>query len=77
MKEILNVSARCALNEVPLDGEGGRILLTTDVPEVAEMGWLSIQAILNAAKDAVMEPFPSQKAEMKSRKFRIVILEED
>lgn len=75
-KKLLEVPARCLMNEVNNLGEGGRILLHAVDKLAAEAGHRQAEMILNAANDAAMEAYPADKKGMSRRRFRIVVYDE-
>lgn len=76
--KILDLPARVTMNERPLEGEGGRLVIHADDAEVrkSESGLRQVECIINAATDAAMEPFPELARDRAKRRFRIVVYDD-
>lgn len=75
-KVLLDVPARCHMNEVANMGEGGRLVIHAVDQVVRDKDLRQVEAIINARTDAAMEPYPATKTDMARRRLRIVIYDE-
>lgn len=74
--KVLDIPARCLMNEVNNLGDGGRILLHAVDQLAAEAGNRQAELIINAAVDEAMEAYPADRKGMARRKYRIVVYDE-
>lgn len=73
--KVLDVPARVTMNERPLEGEGGRVVVHA-VDGLLPDGHRQVEVILNLATDEAMEPYPETSIDRRDRQFRIVVYEE-
>lgn len=73
-KRVLRLTARVHMNERPLEGEGGRLVLHAEGLDRAK-GLQQAELILNATTDAALAAYPEDREGQRTRWFEIVVRE--